>query len=359
MFIPLARPDIQDCDIERVTEVLRSSQAWDGAGLRSGRLSQGPAVEEFEQKFAEKVDHNFGIAVNSGTSGLFLSLLALGIGSGDEVITTPFTFISTVTSIIMTGATPVFVDIDFQTFNIDPEKIEAAITDKTRAVLPVDVFGKTDGMGRICAIAHKHGLPVIEDACEALGSSYAGIYGDLSVFGFYPNKQITTGEGGMIVVDCPELVEECRRLRSHGGGVELGYNFRMSDINAALGVSQLDRLDEICAKRQQIFRWYQNRLAGDTRIGLPVGRSDTCWFAYVIRTRNRDAVAEELQKEGIETRVYFPAVHKIPWIEKRLGSFRLPKAEYASNATLALPFHATMTEDEVDYVCTKLGDALP
>ncbi len=267
MRVFLSRPDITEKEIEAVCEVLRSSN-----------LSLGPKLPEFENAFAEYIGTKRAVAVNSGTSGLFLCLEAMGIGTGDEVITTPFTFIATVNTILMAGATPVFVDIDPVSLNIDPEKIEAAITEKTRAIMPVEVFGNCAGFDRICEIAEKHNIAVIEDSCEALGSALgpkkAGTFGAMSVFAFYPNKQITTGEGGIILTDDDDLADTCVSLRNQGrakgGGwlshERLGYNFRLSDINCALGIVQLSRLEEIKTKRKQVARWYQEILGNEERI---------------------------------------------------------------------------------------------
>ncbi|MHC4572941.1 MAG: DegT/DnrJ/EryC1/StrS family aminotransferase [Planctomycetota bacterium] len=256
MLIYLSRPDITEKEIEAVCEVLRGPN-----------LSLGPKLVEFEEAFAGYIGRRRAVAVNSGTSGLFLCLLALGVGPGDEVITTPFTFIATVTSIMMVGAEPVFVDIDPVSLNIDAQKIESKITRKTKAIMPVEVFGNPAGFDRIAEIAERHNLSLIEDSCEALGSALnerkAGTFGVMSVFAFYPNKQITTGEGGMILTDDDDLADMCVCLRNQGRGKgggwldheRLGYNFRLSDINCALGIVQLSRIDEIKAKRKQVANW--------------------------------------------------------------------------------------------------------
>jgi len=234
MRIYLSRPDITEKEIEAVCAVLRSPD-----------LSLGPKLVEFEQAFAKYIGTKRAVAVNSGTSGLFLCMLALGIGQGDEVITTPFTFIASATSIMMAGAKPVFVDIDPVSLNIDPAKIESKITERTKAILPVEIFGNPASMDKVCEIAQKHDLPIIEDSCEALGSALngkkAGSFGTMSVFGFYPNKQITTGEGGMILTDDDKLADLCTSFRNQGRDKDndwlchkrLGYNFRLSDINSS------------------------------------------------------------------------------------------------------------------------------
>ncbi|MHC4332271.1 MAG: DegT/DnrJ/EryC1/StrS family aminotransferase [Planctomycetota bacterium] len=286
MQIYLSRPDITEKEIEAVCEVLRTAN-----------ISLGPKLIEFEEAFAGYIGRRRAVAVNSGTSGLFLCLLALGIGPGDEVITTPFTFIATANTIMMVGAKPVFVDIDPVSLNIDPAKIESAITEKTKAIMPVEVFGNPAGFDRISEIAQKRNLPVIEDSCEALGSALngkkAGSFGTMSVFAFYPNKQITTGEGGMILTDDDDLADMCVSLRNQGRGKgggwldheRLGYNFRLSDINCALGIAQLSRIEEIKAKRKQVAGWYQEMLTGDERLIVPTESEgcDISWFVFVVR----------------------------------------------------------------------------
>jgi perosamine synthetase len=365
MRIPLSRPDITEREIARVVQVLRGPH-----------LSLGPTLHEFEDVFAAYLGRRRAVAVNSGTSGLFLSLLALGIGPGDEVITTPFTFIASATTIMMTGAKPVFVDIDETSLNMNPQRIESAITGRTRAILPVEIFGNPAGLDAVTAIAQRHNLPVVEDSCEALGSSLhgrkVGAFGALSVFGFYPNKQITTGEGGMIVTDRDDLADLCISLRnqgrSGGGGwlahERLGYNYRLSDINCALGIVQLSRLDEIKAMRRRVASWYQEILAEDNRLIVPA-EADGCeisWFVFVVRLAEdfgpgrRDAVLEEMTRQGIQVGNYFPPVHLQPFIAQQYGYAPgdFPLAESVSRRTIALPFHNRLTQDEVAIVCGTL-----
>lgn len=365
MRIPLSRPDITEREIEAVVDVLRTPN-----------LSMGPMVGQFEAAMAAYAGRRRGVAVNSGTSGLFLSLLALGIGEGDEVVTTPFTFIASATTIMMTGARPVFVDIDPATLNIDPERIEAAITERTKAILPVEVFGNPAGFDAICQVARSRGLAVVEDSCEALGSflhgKQAGTFGDASVFAFYPNKQITTGEGGMILTDDDRVAELCVSLRNQGraagGGwlahERLGYNFRLSDINCALGVAQLSRIDEIKARRRQVAGWYREMLAGEERLILPqeAPGCEISWFVYVVRLAEqygidqRDRILQELARQGIQVNNYFPPVHLQPFIAERYGHRRgdFPIAESVSGRTIALPFHNRLTQDEAAIVCGTL-----
>jgi perosamine synthetase len=369
MRIYLSRPDVTEKEIERVTQVLRGPE-----------LSLGPVAPEFERAFAAYIGRRRAVAVNSGTSGLFLSLLALGIGPGDEVITTPFTFIASTTCIMMAGARPVFVDIDPVSLNINPQRIEAAITDRTKAVLPVEVFGNPAGFDQVCKIAERHSLPIVEDSCEALGSALngkkAGSFGILSTFGFYPNKQITTGEGGMILTDDDALADTCTSLRNQGRGEEggwlaherLGYNFRLSDINAALGVVQLSRIDQIKAKRRQVATWYQEMLAGEDRLIVPTEPAgcELSWFVFVVHLNEhfgqhqRDAILQEMGRQGIQVSNYFPPVHLQPFIADQYGHRQgdFPVAEFVSQRTIAMPFHNHLTEQDVALVCGALRAVL-
>ncbi len=369
MQIHLSRPDITEAEIQAVCDVLRSPN-----------LSLGPKLNEFEDNFAKFIGKTRAVAVNSGTSGLFLCLRALGLEAGDEVITTPFTFIASTTSIMMTGAKPVFVDIDPNYLNMNPAGIESRITSRTKAILPVAVFGNLWGFDTIRHIAQAHGLKLIEDSCEALGSELAhenaGSFGDMSVFAFYPNKQITTGEGGMILTNNREYADLCVSMRNQGRGPgrdwlnheRLGYNFRLSDINCALGIVQLSRIEEIIQKRAQVAQWYQDRLTQDRRVIMQAVPS-TCkmsWFVYVVRLapcfaqEQRDELLLELNRLGIQASNYFPPVHLQPFLMEQYGYTPgdFPITESVSQRTIALPFHNHLTEAEVDIVCNTLQKAL-
>jgi len=369
MQIFLSRPDITEKEIEAVCAVLRTPN-----------LSLGPKLLEFEEAFANYIGRKRAVAVNNGTSGLFLCMLALGIGPGDEVITTPFTFIATATSIMMAGATPVFVDIDPVSLNIDPAKIEPKITGRTKAIMPVEVFGNPAGFDKVCEIAQKHRLIIIEDSCEALGSELngkkAGTFGTMSIFAFYPNKQITTGEGGMILTDDDELADVCISLRNQGRGKDgswlsherLGYNYRLSDINCALGIVQLARIDELKAKRKQVAKWYQEILADDDRLITPAEPDDcdVSWFVFVVRLADRftleqrDGILEAMKARGIQVSNYFPPVHLQPFMAEQLGYKEgdFPVTESVCKSTIALPFYNNLTKDEVAIVCKTLKDVL-
>jgi perosamine synthetase len=369
MRVNLSRPDITDLEINAVADVLRSNQ-----------LSLGPKLGEFERAIAEYSNRKHAIAVNSGTSGLFLCMQSLGIGAGDEVITTPFTFIATVNCILQVGAKPVFADIDPVSMNLDPAMIEEKITPRTKAIEPVDVFGNPWGIDKICDIAARHNLAVVEDSCEALGTVYkgkkAGNFGDVGLYAFYPNKQITTGEGGIIVTDDEQLAQMCVSLRNQGRGAgggwlaheRMGYNFRMSDINCALGIAQLSRLEEFKIMRQKAADTYCRLLADEERIILP-GVPQDCdmsWFVFVIRLQEeynlaqRDELLQKMIARGIQVSNYFPPVHLQPFMVEQFGYKKgmFPITESTCNHTAALPFYNRITEEDIELVCSELKQCL-
>lgn len=359
--ISLSGPDITQEEIDAVVAVLRSPQ-----------LSLGPRIPEFEQAFTQRLGCKHAIACNSGTSGLHLLWRAMEVGAGDEVITTPFTFIASSNSVMFERARPVFVDIDPLTWQIDPARVEAAITPRTKAIMPVDVFGSCPDLARINQIAKKHGLRVLEDCCEALGTYYqgrpAGTICDAGVFGFYPNKQITTGEGGMIVTSDDRIAFVCRSLRNQGRDPDagwlqharLGFNYRMPDINAAIGGVQMRRLDQILARRAEVARWYSERLAAETRVTMQRIPDDVkmSWFVFVVRLADsytmadRDALLGKLRDAGIGCSNYFTPVHLQPFYQSELGyrEGQFPLTEQLSARTVALPFHNGLSEQDVDRV---------
>jgi len=374
--IPLSRPNISLHEEELVLKV-----------LRSGRLSIGPMVERFEELVAHRVGVRHAVACSSGTAGLHMAMVALGIGPGDEVVTTPFSFIASSNVILYVGAKPVFVDICPRSLNADPELIEKAITPNTKAILAVEAFGNPEHMDAYARIAAKHEIPLIEDCCEALGTKHKGIaagaFGRVGVFGFYPNKQITTGEGGMIVTDDERLADLCRSLRNHGRAVEgrgsiaggssagswlhherLGFNYRMSEVSAALGVAQMERLDEILRARSDTAEKYIERMAGLSDLVLPSIPEDTImsWFVFVARlstgyTREeRDRVIQGLRMHDIGSSDYFPCIHQQPIYQQVFGykEGAFPIAESVSGRTIALPFYGWMTDREVDMVVQTL-----
>jgi len=363
--IPLARHDVRPEDVAAVVDVLKSD-----------RLSLGPRTQAFERALAETIGVQHAVAVNSGTSALHLLIRALDIGPGDEVITTPFSFIASTNCILFERATPVFVDIEPETLCIDPALVERAITPRTKAILAVDVFGHPADLPAIEEIAKRHGLRFIEDSAESLGSTLGGrpcgSFGDAGIFGFYPNKQITTGEGGAVVTDDARIADLCRSMADQGRGAEgawlhhvrLGYNYRLDEMSAALGLSQLRRLDEIVAARARVAAWYFDALSGVNEVVLPkvadnVGMS---WFVFVIRLderfsrADRDRVLARLRDCGIGCRDYFTPIHLQPYIREALGTHegQFAVTERVCDRTIALPFYPQMTQQDVHQV----GDAL-
>jgi perosamine synthetase len=370
MEIPLAQPDITEREIETVVEVLRTPQ-----------LSLGPKLQEFEENIAQYAGVKYAVAVNSGTSALHLCVKALGIGEGDEVITTPFSFIASANCVLFERARPVFVDIEPKTLNIDVSKIEEKITERTRAILAVDVFGHPAEWDELERIAKERNLKLIEDSAEAIGAEYkgrrAGSFGDAAVFAFYPNKQITTGEGGVILTDNEHIAKICRSLRNQGRGEgdewleheRLGYNYRISDINCALGLAQLERIDEILEMRERVAQMYNERLSGLEGIEFPYAAPHVkvSWFVYVVRladryTReDRDRILYGLRERGIGCSNYFSPVHLQPFYRELFGykPGDFPVTEGVADRTIALPFFNRLTEGEVEYVFSQLRDLLP
>ncbi|KPK82325.1 MAG: polysaccharide biosynthesis protein [Phycisphaerae bacterium SM23_33] len=362
--VPLSAPDIAEAERDAVLSVLRTP-----------RLSIGPRTEAFEAAVAARTGRTHGVAVNSGTSGLHLCVRGLGIGEGDEVITTPFSFVATTNCVLFERARPVFVDIDPESYNMDPAGIEAAITPRTKAILPVEVFGNMAHFEQYERIARKHKLLLIEDCCEALGGAMngrpAGGFGACGVFGFYPNKQITTGEGGLIVTDDDRLADLCRSMRNQGRNTQvwlsharLGYNYRMSEIAAALGQAQMRRLDEILARRRAAAALYQKALGDVHQIHLPPMSEPphASWFVYVIRLtdeftqQQRDAIMAQMRAGGVQCAPYFVPIHLQPYIMDLLGTRAgdFPVTERVAARTLALPFFANLAPGQVERVKAEL-----
>jgi perosamine synthetase len=364
--IPLSAPDITEAEIEAVVAVLRTS-----------RLSLGPVTAEFEAAAAKCAGTRHAVAVSSGTAGLHVCIRALGIGEGDEVIVPSFTFIAAANVIRYERAHPVFVDIDPKTLNLDPQKIEDAITPRTRAIMAVHTFGVPADMTAILEIAQRRGLTVIEDACEAIGAEHAGrragSMGSLGVFAFYPNKQITTGEGGVVVTQDEALARRIRALRNQGRyesddwfqHSELGYNYRISEINCALGLAQLARLDEILQMRAAVAAAYDQRLGGFPGLTLPplaVPGARISWFVYVVRLTGdgaaREAIMRGLADAGIASGRYFAPIHLQPGYAAWRTSAHLPVTESEAARTLALPFFNHLESSAIDRVCTTLSQLL-
>jgi len=385
MTIPMSSPDITDAEREAVLSVLRTPD-----------LSMGPQIERFESAFREFSGCSHAVGVSSGTAGLHLCVRAAGIEEGDLVITTPFSFVASSNVLLFERAIPVFVDVDPQTGNIAPERVIDAAQDlakdggdswwwlprrgaekarRLKAVLPVDVFTQPADLDPIRQIADELGLVMIEDSCESLGAEYkgrkAGTIGDYGVYAFYPNKQMTTGEGGAIVTNDDQAAALMRALRNQGRApgdtwlqhTYLGYNYRLDEMSAALGVIQLSRLAELMEKREQVAVWYTERLDGITGVEAPALAPTTTrasWFVFVIRfdpAIDRDVVIGRLASQGIPSRPYFSPIHLQPYMIERFG-YQLgdyPIAEDLGRRSLALPFSSVMSEDQVDYVCRVLA----
>jgi perosamine synthetase len=346
--------------------------------LRSGRLSLGPTIDRFEEAFAEAVGAPYAAAVSSGTAGLHLLCITAGVGPGDEVVTSPYSFVASANCAIYEGATPVFADIDRRTLNLVPEAVDAAITDRTRAVVAVDIYGYPCELDEIRTVCEARGVALIQDACEALGARYKGApvgsQGPSAVFAFYPNKQITTGEGGMVTTHSESEWRLLRSLRNQGradsGGwlehARLGFNYRIDDIRAAIGLGQLEKLDDILRGRGEVAARYAELLDDVPGLELPCaddGDHERSWFVYVVTLpvgADREAVIASLTADGVQTARYLPCIHLQPYMQERFG-YRVglcPVAEELASRTLALPFHARLGEDDQAYVADALRRAL-
>lgn len=354
-MISIAQPMIGEEEKQAVLEV-----------LESGMLAQGPRVRAFEEAFAQMCGVEHAVATSSGTTALHVALLAHQIGPGDEVITTPFTFIASANSIRYTGARPVFVDVDPATFNLDPAQLEAAITPRTRAIMPVHLFGLISDMDPILAVADKHGLIVIEDACQAHGAEYkgkrAGSFGT-GCFSLYPTKNITSAEGGMITTDDPEIADRCRMIRQHGMRRryyhdDTGYNFRMTDVHAAIGLAQLGKLSQFNAARANNARFYDAHLQN---VATPSVPPECChvFHQYTVRVTEgkRDAVQAGLAERGIGTAVYYPVpVHRQTiYLEQEAGN-SYPEAERAAQEVLSLPIHPGLSTQDLEAVVAAVNE---
>lgn len=386
--VPMSSPDLTDAEREAVAAVLRTPS-----------LSMGGEIQGFEAAFREYSGLKHAIGVNSGTAGLHLCVRAAGIGEGDLVITTPFSFVASANVLLFERAVPVFVDVDPQTGNIDTELVQQAVTDlmqngraaqhwlprkgagqdgRLKAILPVDVFGQPADLDPLRRIARQYDLKLIEDACEALGAEYksrkAGTLGDMAVFAFYPNKQITTGEGGVIVTDDDQAAALMLALRNQGRApgdtwlqhTHLGYNYRLDEMSAALGRVQMGRLEELLVKRERVASWYNERLEQVAGVEIPQLAAETTrasWFVYVVRFSpeiDRDLLAKKLDEAGIPARPYFLPVHLQPYMVERFGfqDGDFPITEDLGRRGLALPFSGVIHEEQVEIVCQALADVI-
>ncbi len=392
MKIRMSSPDLTDADRQAVLDVVNTPN-----------LSMGPKIAAFEQAFCDLTGVKHAIGVNSGTAGLHLCVRAAGIGPGDIVVTTPFSFVASTNVFLFEKAVPVFVDVDPCTGNMDTElladaveglslggdaarrwlprrlpEINQGVLGAVKALLPVDVFGQPADYDPINAVASQYDLAVIEDSCEALGGGYkgrpAGTLGDYGVFAFYPNKQVTTGEGGMVITDDDRAADLMRALRNQGRApgdtwlqhTHLGYNYRLDEMSAALGLSQMDRLAELLEKRARVAAWYKRYLQDIEEVTPPQivpNTTDVSWFVYVIRVNaaiDRDRLARILTEKGVPVRPYFAPIHLQPYMQDMFG-FELgdfPVTEDLGDRSLALPFSGTMSEEEVETVCQRIAEAL-
>ncbi len=353
-MIPIARPQMGEEEKQRV---------WDA--MASGSLAQGPRVAEFEAAFAEMVGVPHAVATSSGTTALHLALLGYELGPGDEVVTVPFTFIASANSILYTGARPVFVDVREDDFTLDPDQLEAAITPRTKAVMPVSLYGQPADLPAIEAIAERHGLAVIEDAAQAhgaaIGDRRSGTWG-AGTFSFYPTKNMTTGEGGMITTADAGLAERVRLLREHGMRVRyhhevVGYNFRMTDLAAAIGLAQLPKLGSFNERRRAIAARYDRELEG---VLTPVARPGVThvYHQYTIRVRDRDSFADRLKERGVGSAIYYPIpVHRQkPFVALGYDAGRYPVTDRLTEQVLSIPVHPSLTDDEVSVVIGAVNE---
>jgi perosamine synthetase len=367
--IPLSRPWLDEREEEIVLEV-----------LRSGRLSLGPWIERFEQEVAERVGAPYAAAVSSGTAGLHLLCRIAGLGPGDEVITSPLSFVASANCFIVEGSTPVFADVDPVTLNLDPAAVEAAITERTRAIVAVDMFGFPCDLEPLRALAERHGLALIEDSCESLGAEYRGAplgsHGPSAVFAFYPNKQMATGEGGVVTTHSEEewrlLCSLRNQGRSYDGGggwfhhVRLGLNYRWTDVQAAIGLGQLEKLDRILELRGDAAARYGELLADLDGVEPPApddAERRRSWFVYVVKldpALDRDAVMDALRAEGVATAEYVPCIHLQPYMREQFGFAEglCPVAEGTARRTLALPFFTQIDAGDQERVVDVLRSAV-
>lgn len=366
-MIPINLPQVDEREVEAVVQVLRS-------GLLTDRFGNGPVVRRFEEAFAKFAGAKHAVAVNSGTAGLHMALLASEVASGDEVIVPSFTFVATAESVVLAGARPVFVDIDPETYNLDPKKVKEAVTEKTKAVMPVDLYGLPADTAAIREIAQKHGLAVVEDSAQAHGALYKGkppgSFADMASWSLYASKNMTTGEGGVITTNSDGFAETLRSIRTHGEGqeyvsVRLGHNYRMSEIQAAVGYVQLQKLPSFAEKRRANAELLTEKLRGVEKLRLPTEPPEHrhSWYLYTVRLKDataekRDKVLEELRNRGVGANVYYSTpVHLMPYY-RQFARKRLPETEKAAQQVFSLPVHPAVTTSQIEHIAASTVEAL-
>jgi perosamine synthetase len=367
-LIPINLPKIGEEEIEAVVKVMRS-------GPLTNALGAGPTVTKFEKNYAKFAGVKHAVAVNTGTAALHSAIVAAGVKQGDEVILPSFTFVATAEAVVMAGGKPVFTDIDPETYNISPDEIEKNVTKKTKAIVPVDLYGLSVDIKPIRKIAAEHDLAIVEDAAQAHGATYAGkpagVFADAACWSLYASKNMTTGEGGVVTTDSDEMAETLRLIRTHGekakyASVMLGYNYRMSEIQAAIGLVQLEKLPTFVAKRRENAKRLAKLLAASDRLKLPEESQERqhSWYLYTVRLQNateseRNKIVEELKKKDIGAEVYYVnPVHLMPYYRKSYGERKLPETEKAARQVFSLPIHPGVTEAQVDYIGKTLLDLL-
>ena len=367
-MIPINLPIIGEEEVEAVFKVMRS-------GPLTNALGEGPMVTQFEKNFAVFAGVKYAVAVNTGTAALHSAIIAAGVKQGDEVILPSFTFVATAEAVVMAGGKPVFTDIDPETYNISPDEIEKNVTEKTKAIVPVDLYGFSVDSKPIRKIASEHGLAIVEDAAQAHGATYAGkpagVFADAACWSLYASKNMTTGEGGVVTTDSDELADTLRMIRTHGekakyASLMLGYNYRMSEIQAAIGVVQLEKLPAFAAKRRENAKILTQLLAESNKLKLPKESDERrhSWYLYTVRLINsteseRDKILEELKSKGVGAVAYYVnPVHLMPYYRETYGERRLPETEKAASQVLSLPIHPGVTEAQIDYIAETFLDLL-
>ena len=367
-MIPINLPEIGEEEVEAVVKVMRN-------GPLTNALGAGPKVTQFEKKFAEFAGVKHAIAVNTGTAALHSAIVAGGVKNGDEVILPSFTFVATAEAVVMAGGKPIFVDIDSETYHLSLDEIEKSVTKKTKAIVPVDLYGLSVDINPIREIAAEHGLAIVEDAAQAHGATYAGkpagVFADAACWSLYASKNMTTGEGGVVTTDSDEMAETLRLIRTHGekakyASLMLGCNYRMSEIQAAIGLVQLEKLPSFVAKRRENAKRLAKLLSASDRLKLPEETEERqhSWYLYTVRLRDsteneRNKIVEELKKKAIGAEVYYiNPVHLMPYYRETFGERKLTETEKAAKQVFSLPIHPGVTEAQVDYIGETLLDLL-